>query len=103
MQTRRPRRESAAPTSTRNRSIRMNNPLSPAHVDRLRCENLPDGCVVDERHPRFSWIMQDKRPGAAQVAFELEVTAVGPDSTRAPVWSTGRVESPETVLFPYAG
>lgn len=67
-------------------------------VARLRCEHLPSPAYVDRPRPRFSWQVTSPRRGALQTSYRLVVAAGG-----EVVWDTGRVESPDCVLVPYAG
>lgn len=64
----------------------------------LRVEHLVNPLGLDETAPRFSWKLADTRPGAAQTAYQIEVSADG-----TVVWDTGRVASDNSVLVPYAG
>lgn len=40
----------------------------------LKCEHLVDPIGIDAAHPRFTWHLEDARPGAVQTAYQLEVT-----------------------------
>lgn len=62
----------------------------------LRVEHLDDPIGITERIPRLSW----RLPGGShdQRAYRIRVTA-GEEVW----WDSGRVESPESVLVPYAG
>lgn len=67
-------------------------------ITALRVEHLVNPLGLDDPRPRFSWKLADSRVGAAQTAYQLEVSAHG-----ATVWDTGRVASDASVLVPYAG
>ena len=60
----------------------------------LRCEGLSEPLGIDNAQPHFSWKIRSDEP-MEQVAYEIEV---GPD-----LWQSGRVESSEQVMVPYAG
>ena len=60
----------------------------------LRCEGLVEPLGIDNAQPHFSWKIQSAKP-MEQVAYEIEV---GPD-----LWNSGRVESADQVMVPYAG
>ena len=60
----------------------------------LRCEGLVEPLGIDSAQPHFSWKIRSDQP-MEQVAYEIEV---GPD-----LWQSGRVESAEQVMVPYAG
>ncbi len=53
--------------------------------------------------PVFSWQMRSERQGAAQSAFRLIVKECGAESTAAPAWDTGVVESDVSISWRYAG
>lgn len=67
-------------------------------VGALRVEHLVNPLGLDEKAPRFSWQLKDRRLGAGQTAYQVEVTSEG-----ATIWDSGRVESRECVLVAYAG
>ena len=60
----------------------------------LRCEGLVEPLGIDSAQPHFSWKIRSDRP-MEQVAYEIQVE---PD-----LWQSGRVESAEQVMVPYAG
>jgi alpha-L-rhamnosidase len=71
----------------------------------LRADNLQAPLGIDDVAPRFSWQLRDAARGAVQTAYELAV-ATSPEllgAHRADVWSTGRVESGQSIGVPYAG
>src|SRR5688572_15159176 len=81
----------------------MNVRLSPARATALRCENLTNPLAVDEARPRFSWLMQDKRLGALQSAYELEVSLELPGQPARVIWTSGKAQSAQSVLVAYRG
>ena len=60
----------------------------------LRCEGLVEPLGIDNAQPHFSWKIRSSET-MEQVAYEIEV---GPD-----LWQSGRVESADQVMVPYAG
>lgn len=67
-------------------------------ISDLRTEHLENPLGLDEPKPRFSWKIADSRRGAAQTAYQLEVSAEGHI-----VWDSGPVDHDDSVLVPYAG
>src|SRR6185369_1164860 len=75
------------------REERMNpGPQAPY---RLRLEYLENPLGIDERAPRFSWYLDDARPGARQSAYQIQVASslAGLESGKADLWDTGKVAS----------
>ncbi len=70
----------------------------PLRLTDLRTEHLVNPLGLDEPAPRFSWKLADTRTGAAQTAFQLEVSA-----RDAVVWNSRRIDGDTSVLVPYAG
>jgi alpha-L-rhamnosidase len=74
----------------------------------LRTNDLPTPLGIDDPGPRFSWRLQDSRPGARQSAYEIQVATrrdllSDKDSGKPDVWDSGRVESSQSVGVAYAG
>jgi len=67
----------------------------------LRCENTVDPLGVDVPAPRLSWRLQ----GGAQSAYRITVASSREhlDAGHPDLWDSGRVESDDTTLIPYAG
>jgi len=63
----------------------------------LRFEHLREALGIGVARPRISWIVESDVPGWQQRGYELEAQA--PDGSLA--WSSGRVESAESVLVPW--
>ncbi|HEY9249066.1 MAG TPA: hypothetical protein VIO38_08040, partial [Rariglobus sp.] len=63
----------------------------------LRTEHLANPLGLDEPAPRFSWKLANTRTGAAQTAYQIEVS-----SGDAVVWDSRRVDTGTSVLVPYA-
>lgn len=88
----------------------------------LRCEHLESPLAVESPAPRLSWKLASDRRGARQSAYRIIVASrldaldrvsgdVGDADFRdskalpdaADLWDSGKVESAETLLVPYAG
>lgn len=78
----------------------------------LTCEYRSEYLGLDTRHPRFSWWIEDERPGAAQSAYRIQVAQVEAAANepsgasfeaKSIVWDSGEVRSDNTVLLGYAG
>ena len=72
---------------------------------RLRCEHLENAIGLDELRPRLSWIVKSDHRGAKQTAYRIVVASSRQELTvhKGNLWDSGRVESDQTVLIPYAG
>lgn len=73
----------------------------------LECEHLRNPLGIDVTAPRLSWILHDDEAlrGLKQTAYHLLV-ASSPEKLAAGkggLWDSGRVESDQSVLVPYAG
>ncbi len=65
----------------------------------LTCEYESGNLGIDTRVPRFSWWMDDRRPGAVQSGYHIQVE--GPEAHL--VWDSGEVKSSDSVLVEYRG
>ncbi|PYP77826.1 MAG: alpha-L-rhamnosidase [Gemmatimonadetes bacterium] len=72
------------------------------HVEGLRTEWATNPIGIDEPAPRLTWTLHAERRGTRQSAYEIRVAA-HPDSFAAPLWTSGRVASGESVSRPYGG
>ena len=72
------------------------------HVERLRTEHATNPIGIDETTPRLSWNLHSDRRGTRQSAYEIRVASHA-DSFAAPLWTSGRVASSESLLRPYGG
>ena len=63
----------------------------------LTCELLAEPRGLNTETPRFSWALGGGTRGSRQVACRLTVGEGGA------LWDSGRVETSETRLIPYAG
>ncbi len=69
------------------------------------CEFAADPLGVDTAAPRLSWQVASEERGAKQTAYQLLI-ASSPEllaKEQGDLWDSGRVESNNTVLIPYAG
>lgn len=76
-----------------------------AQAINLRTEYLADPVGIDETAPRFSWWIDDPRPGARQTAYRVRV-ASSPEllAQDAPdLWDSGQVASGQQAQIAYAG
>ncbi len=71
---------------------------APPSVANLRCEYKVDPLGIDVAQPRLSWQLRSEARGAAQSAYQVEVTRDGKK-----VWDTGKVVSDRSVHVPYGG
>jgi alpha-L-rhamnosidase len=73
------------------------------HVERLRTEYAVNPVGIDESAPRLSWMLHAERRGTRQSAYEIRVAATAAALASAPIWSSGKVASDESVNRAYAG
>ena len=87
--------------------------LSPLHLvfaqtgkpAQLTCNSLDHPLGIDVQAPTLSWQLRDKRRGAHQTAYEVQV-ASSPSLVEAgkpDVWDSGRIESGQSVGVTYRG
>jgi alpha-L-rhamnosidase len=74
---------------------------------RLQCEYRSEPLGIDVETPRFSWQMLDENctRGQKQTAFHI-LAASSPElltESRADVWNSGRISSPQSLSVPFAG
>ncbi|MES2810617.1 MAG: family 78 glycoside hydrolase catalytic domain [Bacteroidota bacterium] len=64
-------------------------------LQNLKCEYLNNPLGIDAPHPRFTWVLNDARKGAAQTAYQLTVStdSVALSKAEANVWQSGKVAS----------
>ena len=72
--------------------------FSQVRVTNLLCENLSNPLGIDAVQPRFSWQLSSDKRNVSQAAYEIKVN-VGKEIT----WSSGKVNSGQSVHVPYAG
>ncbi len=68
----------------------------------LTCEGLTEALALDSTQPHFSWKVASKAP-TAQSAYQIQVAATPSQWGQALLWDSGRIESADQVLVPYAG
>ncbi|TWT97710.1 Bacterial alpha-L-rhamnosidase [Botrimarina colliarenosi] len=74
-------------------------------VESLHCEHLLSPHCVDVLQPRLSWTLGSDERGDRQTAYQVLV-ATTPEQLaegKADAWDSGKRESIESVLVPYAG
>jgi alpha-L-rhamnosidase len=70
----------------------------------LQVDNLETPLGIDDATPSFSWQLRDPARGARQTAYELRVaTARNLLDGKADVWSSGHLESAQSLNVHYAG
>lgn len=71
----------------------------------LRCEHLTNPLGIDTTKPRLSWLMKSDTRAQTQVAYQVLIASSEAKlgTGRADLWDSGRVESSQSVLVPYAG
>lgn len=72
------------------------------HVEGLRTEYAVNPVGIDARTPRLSWRLHATRRGTTQGAYEIQV-ALDSGAMNRPLWTSGRVASPASILRPYGG
>ncbi|GGH60453.1 alpha-L-rhamnosidase [Filimonas zeae] len=74
-------------------------------VVQLRCEMLENPLGIDATTPRLSWQLTSRERDVKQVAYEITVAST-PQKLAAgvgDVWQSGKINSDQSVLVPYAG
>lgn len=74
----------------------------------LQVEHADHPTGIGITAPRFSWKILSDHPGAKQTAYEIIATPtllanVDAAATPAPLWSSGKVASDQSVLVPWGG
>jgi alpha-L-rhamnosidase len=71
----------------------------------LRVDNLKTPLGIDDPAPRFSWQLRDSARDARQAAYEVMVssTSVALAQGKADVWTSGRVDSSQSMNVAYKG
>lgn len=74
-------------------------------VGELRCEYRTEPLGIDVPEPRLSWVLDSDRRGECQTAHEIlaATSATKLSRGKADLWSSGRVDSSESVHVVYAG
>ena len=74
-------------------------------IERTLVENRKNAVGLDTEQPRFTWIIQSNERQVLQTAYEIKVSDDPGDLENGVnlVWSTGRVESSQSVHITYEG
>ncbi len=74
-------------------------------VYHLTCEHRKNPQGIDITNPRLSWKLRGQQRGIYQTAYRITAaeSSTDLDEQRWLLWDTGRVESDQSVLIPYAG
>src|ERR1700751_4236366 len=71
----------------------------------LRVENLKTPLGIDDPAPRFSWQLRDSAPGGRPTAYEVKLASTAAQLTqgKADFWTSGRVDSSQSINVAYKG
>ncbi|MDR0566754.1 MAG: glycoside hydrolase family 78 protein [Prevotellaceae bacterium] len=71
----------------------------------LRCEHEKNPVGIDTQHPCFSWKIYSEKRGFIQSAYQILAsdTPEALDRNEGNVWSSGKVNSPQSVLTSFDG
>lgn len=71
----------------------------------LKVETLTNPYGLDIKHPRFSWQIESEQSNILQNAYQILVAKSAEDLKNETnlVWNSGRVESGNSILIPFAG
>ena len=71
----------------------------------LRCEHLDNPLGIDAAQPRVSWQLRSDTRDTVQAAYQILVASTEEllEVGTADLWDSGKVESDQSVLVPYAG
>ena len=72
---------------------------------RPTCDTLINPLSLETATPRFSWMVEPARRGAAQTGYQV-IVASSPeliDANEGNLWNSGRVDSDQSVFVPYGG
>ncbi|MEZ0326051.1 MAG: alpha-L-rhamnosidase N-terminal domain-containing protein, partial [Fimbriimonas sp.] len=74
-------------------------------VDKLRTEYLVNPIGIEERAPRFFWVLDSQQNGQLQTAYRVLVASKPEllDRDRADLWDSGKVVSQDTIQVEYKG
>ncbi|HKJ85624.1 MAG TPA: alpha-L-rhamnosidase, partial [Spirochaetia bacterium] len=73
--------------------------MAAAKAINLTCEYESGNLGIDTRVPRFSWWMDDSRPGAVQSGYQIRLEGPGANE----LWDSGEVKGSDSVLVEYGG
>lgn len=86
-------------------AISTNGKQEGAKIVGLSCELLTDPQGIDVRQPRLSWLLEGKKRGLRQTAYQVQV-ASSPEALvqgKADYWDSGKVSSDSSVYIVYRG
>jgi len=69
----------------------------------LKTEMMAEPLGLDTARPRFSWRVEDARPGACQTAYQIQAASSAENLDRADLWDSGKIGSNQSHLVKYAG
>ena len=72
-------------------------------VKGLRTEYQENPTGIEVRAPRLGWRIEATRRGTMQRAYQIRVASDSASLERAPLWSSDKVQSAESILRPYRG
>jgi alpha-L-rhamnosidase len=81
------------------------NAIAAFTAESLRCEYAVDPLGVDIPKPRLSWIVVSDERGQRQTSYEILVASTPQTlaDDKGDLWTSGKVDSDETLHIPYAG
>ncbi|QCR23589.1 alpha-rhamnosidase [Pontibacter sp. SGAir0037] len=67
----------------------------------MKCEYLVNPLGVDTPKPRFTWCLNDSRPGARQTAYRIlvDIDSIALSTGKGSIWNTGWVKSDEQLAI----
>ena len=74
-------------------------------VQQLTCDYRQNPLGIDTAKPRLGWILESRRRGEHQTAFQIVASSSADQLARgeADLWDSGRVDSGESLNVPYGG
>jgi alpha-L-rhamnosidase len=79
------------------------NDLVLVRIDDLRCEMLTNPQGIDVLQPRLSWQINSDVRGTEQTHYEIVVASSRQKLGNPDIWSSGKINSNESIHVPYAG
>ena len=72
-------------------------------VSELTIENLKNPMGIELANPRFSWKLNSTKRNTMQTAYEIRVAGSQELLTKKPAWSSGKIQSDQSIYIPYSG
>jgi len=74
-------------------------------IKNLKCEFLTNPIVIDNRKPRFSWIISTDEYNVLQASYRIVVSSERQnlEENNYDIWDSGIVSSDECIGMEYAG